>query len=773
MTQTVQARCPHCEMVLRIPSEWLNKSMRCKHCKKTFQAKSSATVPVAAPAPKAKPAAIPVAQPANATAPSVAVGASPASSGDPFGFDQDETTSSDSAPPKRRGKGRGLLVLVLMFFFLFILGASGAGFVVYKALTTAPAREKLAKADGNQRENPPANPKGSTDNAPTDRPIGKDKSVVKKDKDQPPPNDEAKKDKKKFVPPPRDKAKKDGPKDLAKKDGAKPNPKFTNDPFPRRALLISVNNYLMFNTVQYGGDQDMTANKDRYPGSSTAVMRDRLTRPPMNFPATQVTELSDGIPPENKPGKAHSTQKSVLASAITDFVESAREQDRILVLFAGHGAFVEDKSYLVPIDGNLQKPESLVPLQWVYDQLAKCKAQQKVLILDVFRFSPSRGFERPSPSSETDGAMPEGFDKDVLNPPPGVQVWCSCQKEQSSIELERGSAFLQALSYALQGGADRKGISNPTQAIPVEALVKDVNERLKTLVAAEKRTQVSRLTGKVSETSLYNKEEPLAASMTLKAPTAAGGEAAPYDKVNTILAELREVPPTRETRTDRILLDARNLPAFPAKKIDGYKQDGYQNLPELEKRFNASRDDYAKDFPLRAAYFEALEALKESSKVKMREVLGKTDTTPDKKKAFLDEQQPLGISIFKLEQSLGQMKEAAEKRESETSKRWQANFDYAQARLQARLVYLYEYNYTLGQIRNDNLPELTAGQNGWRVGVTGQKINVTEKKAKDYAKDTKKIWQRIQDEYPDTPWSLLAQRESMTSLGLQWRPKSD
>ena len=40
MTQVVQARCPHCQNVLRIPQEWLTQPMRCKHCKNTFQAKS-------------------------------------------------------------------------------------------------------------------------------------------------------------------------------------------------------------------------------------------------------------------------------------------------------------------------------------------------------------------------------------------------------------------------------------------------------------------------------------------------------------------------------------------------------------------------------------------------------------------------------------------------------------------------------------------------------------------------------------------------------------
>jgi hypothetical protein len=180
---------------------------------------------------------------------------------------------------------------------------------------------------------------------------------------------------------------------------------------------------------------------------------------------------------------------------------------------------------------------------------------------------------------------------------------------------------------------------------------------------------------------------------------------------------------------------------------------------------------FEKDFPLRAAYFEALEALQDSNKIRMREILpGPID--PKRKAAFLLEQAEPGISIFKLEQVLLKLKDAAEKRDDEVSKRWQANFDYTQARLQSRLVYLFEYSYTLGQIRADNLPELAPGQSGWRIG-TGKKIAVTESKAKALSKESKKLWERIQTQYPGTPWALLAQRESMITLGLAWRPKSD
>ena len=719
MTQMVQAKCPHCQNVLRIPAEWVSKAMRCKHCKKGFQAKAnsskSASVPIAAPASSAKKnAPIPIG-PADAAPTAVAAGSPPASSANAFGFEQDEPAVPVSSAV-RRGNGRGLLLLVAMLFFLFVLGAGGAGFVVYKVLTIAPWRDskQVAKGDGNKSESAPIKPNVSPDNPVTGGP---------------------------------------------------------NSPFPRRALLISVNNYLFYNTVHYGSE--MNSLVQGYPGSSTAVLRDRLTRPPMNFPASQVIELSDGISPDAKVAKAHSTQKSVLETTIKDFVDSSRRQDRIVLFFAGHAAFLEDKSYLVPIDGNLKDVDSLVPLRWVYDQLASCKAQQKILILDVFRFSPSRGFELPSTGDGDEGTMPEGFDKDVLNPPTGVQVWCSCQKDQCAVELEGGSAFLQALCNSLQGGAQMKGLSAPTQPIPLEERVKDVNERLTMLLAPEKRTQISRLIGTAAVPVAYNKDERLPLPVSLKAPKAPGGDAAPIAQVNSILEFFKDyLPPVRETRLgDRNLLDASKLPAFGAKKLDSYKADGYKDMAELQKRYASNKEEFAKEYPLRAAVFDAVEALQASNKIKMFEVQ-RSPVTQDRKNNVRQEQELLGMSTFSLEKALADLKAAGEERDKETSRRWQANFDYTRARLQSRLVYLIEYNYVLSRVRADDLPELAPGQTGWRVG-TGKKIAVNEAKAKDFAKDTKKLWDRIKDQYPDTPWSLLAQREKEITLGLQWRPMSD
>ncbi len=743
MPQVVQARCPHCQNVLRIPEEWLVVPLRCKHCKATFQAKAKSSAPASAASANAPAAGSPLATEITASPP---VSPRPAPSDSFDGF-EDAPVALSQAKIRKKKSGTGTLLLVGMFFFLFVVGTAGAIFVVHKALTST----RLAKGDG-----PAPSRNGDRENidAPKDRTGNTDKNL-----DPPTANDAAKKDKKTPNPPRKD----DSKKDLARKDGL----------FPRRALLISVNNYLMFNTVHYGSAQDQF--KGGYPGSSTGVLRDRLARPPMYFPATEVFELSDGIADNSKVVRPHSTQKSVLETTIKDFVGSARAQDHVLILFAGHATHLEKEAYLVPIDGNLMKPESLLPLKWVYEQLAKCRAQQKILVLDVFRFSPSRGFELPGTGEGAEGTMPEDFDKDLQNPPKGVQVLCSCVKEQSSVELDGGSAFMQALCSSLQGGAQLAGIASPSQPIPIEALTAKINQKLKDLLTPEKRSQAARLTGSAGTSVGYDPKEQLAASIIpFKPPTVAGGNAASPGQVNSILDELRILPAVRDTRLgDASLLRAQNLPAFSTEKLNGYKNEGYQNLADLEKRYKGNGEAFANQFPLRSAYFDALAALQQSQKeVKMRETL-QGPINPKQKTAFLLEQESPGKSIFRLKEALDAIHQAQKKRDMETSKRWQANFDYAQARLQTRIVYLYEYNFTLGQIRNDNLPELAPGQSGWRIGISGPKLNVTENDAKDLAKKTRKLWEKIESEYPDTPWSLLAQRESKIALGLIWKAKSD
>ncbi len=408
------------------------------------------------------------------------------------------------------------------------------------------------------------------------------------------------------------------------------------------------------------------------------------------------------------------------------------------------------------MEGNRDDAKTLIPLTWVYDELAKCKARQKLLILDVFRFPPARGEELPGA-----GEMTEEFEATLLKPPPGVQVWSSCIKGQQSIEFEGGSVFMQALSNALQEGP--RPVTSPRDPLPLDRLLTRVNDRLKTILAPQKLEQVSRLTGMHVEEggTAYNAAEPLPPKLVLKAIVPSGAAADPA-LVRDIVAELNRVPPARAAQKP---VQTAGLPLFSAKALEDYKAD-YKTWAEMV--------DMAKDsekYPLRAAVLQAIHILKVSEKIRMEEKIS-SPITPAIKKQYLDKQQQPGLLIFEMEGALAQMKAAGAKRDLEKSKRWQAHFDYAMAHLQARLVFIYEYDNILAQVRGDNLPDLQPFQTGWRVGSI-KKVQISESKVRDMVKNIQKAWKRIADENPGTPWAILATRENMMALGLVWRPSRE
>jgi hypothetical protein len=248
-----------------------------------------------------------------------------------------------------------------------------------------------------------------------------------------------------------------------------------------------------------------------------------------------------------------------------------------------------------------------------------------------------------------------------------------------------------------------------------------------------------------------------------------GGEPATPAEINSILDEIKLVPPTRPARAGADKpLDLSKLPAFSAKVLASYRPDNYKSIGELRKRYKDDANGFAKKFPVRALVLDAIETLQKSGKMPLRETLnGPVD--PKQKAMFLKQQAAPGEMIFELEQALSQMQSVADKSlEKETSKRWRAHFDFTQTRLKARIVYLYEYDYLLGQIRTDSLPPLEKGATGWRMEPRS-KIQVPEGKVKAYAKELAKAWTNIEKTYPDTPWAAIAARESQIGLGLEWR----
>src|SRR5262249_42871124 len=155
------------------------------------------------------------------------------------------------------------------------------------------------------------------------------------------------------------------------------------------------------------------------------------------------------------------------------FLETSRAQDRILLLFVGHAVEIDNVAYLAPLEGELDKKESLIPLAWLFQQLDRCKARQKVLILDGCRYDPGRGLERPG-----GGEMGKPLDAALKTPPARVQVWTACVAGQRSYEFDNAwlnnGVFLEELSKAV--GHDQRsrinlGVQTPEDPLPLDKLV--------------------------------------------------------------------------------------------------------------------------------------------------------------------------------------------------------------------------------------------------------------------------------------------------------------
>jgi hypothetical protein len=100
-------------------------------------------------------------------------------------------------------------------------------------------------------------------------------------------------------------------------------------------------------------------------------------------------------------------------------------------------------------------------------------------------------------------------------------------------------------------------------------------------------------------------------------------------------------------------------------------------------------------------------------------------------------------------------------------KAWQATYDYILARVEAQVAYLYEYQTLLGAMRKD-LPEYNPKlHNGWRIA--SKETLEGDKTGQNLAKDARKIYDKIVKDYAGTPWEILAKRDRLTNLGLEWQ----
>lgn len=704
MAQVVQAKCPGCKNVLRFPANWVGGSLRCKHCGRVVQTKPKSGTGGSAPAsPPAAKSARPAAKDTDAAA-AATLEFNPKKTPKPSSPPEKIPAPADDTPFGQLQSAAPIIGVRTRRPSTSIgQKIALAGFCLLLIGSIAGAVYFVANhlpADSHPTASTSASPSAEEG----------DKTAVA------------------YAP-----------------KAAVPDLPVGDKPFPRRLLAICVSNYLYANPVTYGEE--------------SRTLHAILTKfcQSMHIPDSQFVELSDAGP------QPKATLKPVIEKTISDFLATSRPQDRIMILFTGHAVEVEDEPYLVPIEGELGVKDTLIPLKWVYDQLAKCKARQKVLIADICRYDPARGVERP-----TGGAMGEKLEAMLQKPPAGVQVWSACRAKQYSNEgyvysLTSGTylssgIFVDQLYEAVGLDARKKvplGIQKPEDPLPLAALAhgggkvpgvnggteSDVSEIIKT-------KQTPFLSGEEAASGApFNPNESLPPKLAIQPPPALAEGAAPTSLVKGILKETG----ARLNRAGAPL-PVEALPVFSAAVLENY-QDDTVNTPLREAVLNANKllQKYVVD---EKAFEDQFRGKGDDGKIKAM---------------ILTKQRKPAKAFGEMLEGLEELKKAGEKRDEEKSPRWQANYDFVLACLEAQLAYTYEYNFMLGQIRKDQLPPRDpAKHSGW--GLASQAKLQSGAEARKLAADSQKILKKLAKEHKGTPYEVVAKREALKNLGLEWQP---
>lgn len=204
-------------------------------------------------------------------------------------------------------------------------------------------------------------------------------------------------------------------------------------PSGRWALLIGVDEYLHATPL-------------RYCGADVRALKDRLVA--NGFPANQVFLLDDKAQ-QNK----YKPFKSNIERELAQVLSLLEQNDLLLLGFSGHGVHFDGRSYLCPEDATLEDPRSLISLDDVHEQLNRCRARMKLMLVDACRNDPRPAGRR--------GAMRDTGMRAFLEtgPPPGILRLNSCAEGQFSMEeTDFGhGVFMHFVLEGLAGKADADG----------------------------------------------------------------------------------------------------------------------------------------------------------------------------------------------------------------------------------------------------------------------------------------------------------------------------
>lgn len=746
MTATVQAVCPGCRNILRIPIDWAERAMKCKKCGMVVQGRKRPTdtppapsaVPPPAPAmPVQQQPQYPVAPPQSYPQPNYA---------QPQAYPQQPYTYAPPpgyAPPGYPQPPYPQPVQYAPQAY----PQPGYPPPGYAPQPFAPQQHAYAPQPADvafQAEFEPSRPRGYRRRG-GNRWVGPALVLVlcgsmvggaiyfmnKIERDQ---------EKKDLL------AKKENDKSLEKQtgvavDAGKGATKLSGDPFPRRMLFVHISKYIYFNNLTPGAGMK----GDDLP-TRTAKKIAFEWRIPNDKDNNQLFVLSDtGGDKDFKP-----PIKSVLEKAVGEFCTTSRAQDRVAIYFGGHAVEMDGKAYLVPVEGEPDAVGTLIPIDDVFAKLKDCKAQQKLLILDVCRFNTQYGAAKPGSQP-----MTEKLDQLLHAAPEGVQVVTSCSTGENAHEIqETGSEFLTA--FRVQ--ADRvKAMKQPPPA-PADSLpIGPWMDAIKVYLGAKRdnrSVQTVKLAGaEPTATVEYSKDEPLAARFAW----AEVPKGVSLDEITKVM-QSANLPGIRKDLEMPASLG--QVYPFDPEVMKAYADDGIADDIILK--------DAAK-FPVRHATLEALQTIRAKwtfGEDGLKEMF-EGDVDDKAKKNALEDQTGPALIELELKDKMDKLEKVAAELPNEKSKRWLALYQYAKAQTQLRWAFIEEYRGALGKIRTDSLPKPEKGKAaGYRL-ASAMKM-ASKKDVLEKAEEARELLGQMAVDHKGTPWEVLAKMNKNVALGLKW-----
>ena len=194
-----------------------------------------------------------------------------------------------------------------------------------------------------------------------------------------------------------------------------------------------------------GAEDYVELEKLRYCAADMRALRDRLVA--SGFPERQIYLLEDKVPE-----KKYLPFKSAIERQLDLVLKMVDREDLLVVAFSGHGAHIDGKSYLCPLDARLSDPLTMIPLDGIYQRLQECPAALKVLLVDACRDDPRPGGSRSAGPAPQSRELAESLER----PPRGIYCLTSCAPGETSKEdpALRHGVFMNFVLEGLGGAAD-------------------------------------------------------------------------------------------------------------------------------------------------------------------------------------------------------------------------------------------------------------------------------------------------------------------------------